>query len=74
VVDGDPVEVKRATADVRNHDTVWPRCAPIRVTPRGVIEACQDSHTEEEVTMRIRMLVTLVMALALVHVAPVAAG
>jgi hypothetical protein len=37
-------------------------------------EACQDSRREEEIAMRRRMLVTLVMALALVHVAPVAVG
>jgi hypothetical protein len=39
-----------------------------------VIEACEDSHIAKESAMRIRMLVTLIMALALVHVAPVAAG
>jgi len=74
VVDGDPVEVKPTTAAVRYHDTAWPRCAPIGVTPSGVIEACQDSRTEEEVAMRLRILVTLVMALVLVYVAPVASG
>ena len=69
---GDPVEAKHTTADVCY--PAWPRGAPSRVTPSGVIEACEDSHTAKEVAMRIRMLVTMVMALALVHVAPVVAG
>src|SRR5437870_2055563 len=72
VVAGDPVEAKHTTADVCY--PAWPRGAPSRVTPSGVIEACEDSHTAKEVAMRIRMLVTMVMALALVHVAPVVAG
>jgi CHRD domain len=66
------VEATHTTADVR--DPAWPRGAPRRVTASGVFEACEDFHTEEEVAMRRRMLVTLVMALALVYVAPVAAG
>jgi hypothetical protein len=52
----------------------WARGAPSGVTPSGVTEACQASRPEEEVGMRLRMLVTLIIALALLHVAPVAAG
>jgi CHRD domain len=68
------VEAKRTTADVRDPDPPWPRGALSRVTPGGVIAACQDSRTGEEIAMRRRLLVTLVIALALVHGAPVAAG
>ena len=54
--------------------TPEPRGAPRHVTLCGVCEASAGFHTEEEIAMRRRMFVILVMALALVHVVPVAAG
>ena len=45
------------------------QCGPMRLSTSGVIEASQDSYTEEEVTMRILVLSTIVMALALLTAA-----